>query len=277
MNDKAFKAICWFCALTVFFVFFLIVCDVTFRGISGIGLNFSLTAPENSGRAGGIAPILASTFLTLLIALGGTLPLGLACALWLSEFVNRQTLLARMTEVSLDALSGIPSIVFGLFGNAFFSHYLGLGFSLLSGGLTLACMALPLFIKTSLLGLQALGMDWRKQGAALGMSKAALIWHVLLPAATPAIVAGVMLAIGRAIAESVALIFTSGYSDRWPTSVFDSGRTLTVHIYDLAMNVTGGDSSAYASALTLMLLIIIINTLTLWLSELWLRGRKLKA
>lgn len=276
MTDKTFRTLCWLCALSVFFIFSLVVFDIAARGISGLGWSFFLESPANAGRDGGIAPILASTLMTLAIALAGTVPPGLACALWLSEFVNRQSLFARVTKVSLDALSGIPSIVFGLFGNAFFSHHLGLGFSLLSGGLTLACMALPIFIKTALSGLQALGMDWRKQGAALGMSKASVVWHVLLPAATPAIVAGIMLGIGRAIAEAVALIFTSGYSDRWPTSIFDSGRSLAVHIYDLSMNVTGGDKAAYASALTLLLLIIIINALTLWASELWLKTRSLR-
>jgi phosphate transport system permease protein len=170
-------------------------------------------------------------------------------------------------------LAGMPSIVFGLFGNALFSIWLGLGFSILSGGLTLACMVLPILIRTTEAGLRGVPPDWRMGAAALGLSRLAALWQVLLPAATSAIIAGLMLGIGRALAESAALIFTSGYVDRMPGSLLDSGRALAVHIFDLTMNVPGGEQAAYASALVLVGLLIVINGAVLFATHRLLRRR----
>ena len=238
--------------------------------------SFLFSEPQNAGRAGGIAPILVSTILIILVALAAAIPLGLGTAVWLAEYAgigNGSGKFGRFVRLSLDVLAGVPSIVFGLFGNAFFCIYLGLGFSLLAGGLTLACMILPIFIRTSEAGLSAIGKDWRSSAAALGMSRASTLWHVLLPAAAPAIAAGLILGIGRATAETAALIFTSGYVDRMPESLSDSGRALAVHIYDLSMNVSGGDAAAYASAIVLIVVIMLINTLALALTDYWLARR----
>lgn len=273
MAEHLFKASLWLMAMLVLGVFGLIVGDLLWQGIAQLNWGFLTEVPSNAGRSGGIGPILWSTALILAVALVAALPVGLACAIWLSEYLRQGSMLASTVRVSLDALAGIPSIVFGLFGNAFFCVYLGLGFSILSGGLTLACMILPIFIRTSEAGLSAIGDDWRQQAAALGMTRASVVWHVLLPAALPAIVAGAMLGIGRATAETAALIFTSGYVDRWPESLGDSGRALAVHIYDLSMNVTGGDHAAYGSALVLMVLIITINTAAMWASQHWAKRK----
>ena len=193
--------------------------------------------------------------------------------MWLAEFTTRGNALGNAIRLSLDVMAGVPSIVFGLFGNAFFSIYLGMGFSILSGGLTLACMVLPVFIRTSEMGLAAVSDAWRHGASALGMTRSAAIWHILLPAASPAIGAGMMLGIGRATAETAALIFTSGYVDRMPESLLDSGRSLAVHIYDLSMNVTGGDAAAHAAALVLIALIVVFNLLAQWLTDRWLHRR----
>ncbi|MEJ2682327.1 MAG: ABC transporter permease subunit [Gammaproteobacteria bacterium] len=131
-------------------------------------------------------------------------------------------------------------------------------------------MILPILIRTCERGLSSTNDDWRKGALALGMRRSAAIWHILLPAAAPAVAAGLMLGIGRATAETAALIFTSGYVDRTPSSLFDSGRALAVHIYDLSMNVTGGDQLAYASALTLIIIIVMINLLAQFLTDHWL-------
>lgn len=273
VGDALFKAALWLTAALVVGACGLILLDLLWRGGPAINWSFLTEAPRNAGRSGGIAPILWSTLLILAVALATALPLGLACAVWLTEYLPAGSRRGRVVRVSLDALAGIPSIVFGLFGHAFFSVTLGLGFSILSGGLTLACMVLPIFIRTSEAGLSALGDDWRRQGAALGMTRASVLRHVLLPAAMPAITAGAMLGVGRACAETAALIFTSGYVDRWPDSLGDSGRALAVHIYDLSMNVTGGDAAAYGSALVLMALIALINAVTMGLSMQWVRHK----
>jgi phosphate transport system permease protein len=183
----------------------------------------------------------------------------------LSEFTQQDSVSGRLVRRSLDVLAGVPSIVFGLFGNAFFCIYLGLGFSILSGGLTLACMVLPILIRTAEQGLQAAPNDYRLAAAALGMTRSATLVHLLLPSAAPALSASLILGLGRAIAETAALIFTSGYVDRMPDSLFDSGRALSVHIY-----VAGGDANAYSSALVLIILLLIINSIAMSLAKQWL-------
>ena len=273
MSDRVFTSMIWLSASLITTLFLWLLGDLIWQGAAHLSWSFLVSEPANSGRSGGIAPILVSTLLILLVALLAAIPLGLLTAVWLTEYTQRDGKLGDMVRLSLDVLAGVPSIVFGLFGNAFFSVYLGLGFSILSGGLTLACMILPIFIRTSEAGLAAVSNDWRRNAAALGMTRASVLWHVLLPAAAPAIVAGIMLGVGRATAETAALIFTSGYVDRMPGSLLDSGRALAVHIYDLAMNVTGGDQAAYASALVLIVLIIAINTGALALSDRWLAKR----
>jgi len=209
------------------------------------------------------------------VALLATLPLGLGTAVYLSEFSTDRTggKTTRLIRMSLNMLAGVPSIVFGLFGNALFCIWLGMGFSIWSGGLTLACMMLPLFISTTEAGLSAVSNEWRQGAAALGLSRAAALWHVLLPAAAPAITAGLMLSIGRALAETAALIFTSGYVDRMPESLADSGRALSVHIYDMSMNVTGGDETAYSSALVLIAMLMLISTVAVSLTNRFLAQR----
>jgi len=273
MSDRAFTHAIWGAALLVACTFFWLMGDLIWRGVPHLSWQFFISAPANAGRAGGIAPILVSTLLILAVALAAAIPLGLGAAVWLAEYGRRKVALGRVIRLSLDVLAGVPSIVFGLFGNAFFSMFLGLGFSILSGGLTLACMILPIFIRTSEAGLSSVGEDWRQSAAALGMTRAAALWHILLPAAAPAIAAGLMLGMGRATAETAALIFTSGYVDRMPDSLSDSGRSLAVHIYDLSMNVTGGDAAAYASSLMLVLLIIAINSGAFALSDRWMTRR----
>lgn len=233
-----------------------------------------LTGPTaQAGRSGGIAPILVSTLAILAVALLVALPLGIATAVWLTEFSGRAPGAWRPVRLALDALAGVPSIVFGLFGSAFFGVYLGLGYSILAGGLTLACMVLPLLISTTEAGLAALPSDWRLGAAALGLPRITLVGQVLLPAAAPSIAAGTVLAVGRATAETAALIFTSGYVDRMPGSLLDSGRSLAVHVYDLSMNVAGGDQAAYGAASVLVVLIVVINALAVSASQRWSRHR----
>lgn len=255
------EVIFWLVPLAITALFVWILGDLVSGGIQAISWQFLTTAPLDTGRAGGIAPILVSTGLILAICLATALPISLATAIMLAEFTSDRSLFGRLVRRSLDILAGVPSIVFGLFGNAFFAKTLGLGFSLLSGGLTLACMVLPILIRSTEAGLRAVPNEYRLNSASLGISRASTLLHVLLPAAMPGLVAGLVLGIGRAIAETAALIFTSGYVDRMPTSLWDSGRSLSIHIYDLSMNVTGGDTNAYGSALVLIVILLAINAI----------------
>lgn len=257
----------------VFIVFLAIFGNIVWYGMSGLDWEFLLTEPKFSGRAGGISSILISTILILGVCLSIVIPIGLGAGIFLSEFTNKSSLISSFIRGSLDILAGVPSIVFGLFGNAFFSKMLGLGFSILSGGLTLACMVLPVMIRSTEEGFRLIPIEYRTAGLALAFSKSSILIYFLLPAAVPGILLGLVLGIGRALAETAALIFTSGYVDRMPEGFLDSGRSISVHIFDLSMNIPGGDGNAYKSALILMILIFFINTFASYLSKRWMKSR----
>jgi phosphate transport system permease protein len=267
LSELLWLAIAWVTSILFISLFFWIITDILLHGMSQLSWKFLVEPPSNAGREGGISTILVSTGLILLVALVSALPLGLGTAILLTEFTTTQSLSGRFINLSLEILTGVPSIVFGLFGNAFFCKTLGLGFSILSGGLTLACMILPILIHAIKQSLQDLPPDYRRSAAALGITRTSTLWTLLLPAATPGLVAGLLLGLGRASAETAALVFTSGYVDRMPETLWDSGRALSVHIYDLAMNVPGGEPQAYASALVLVGLLVSINGGISWLAR----------
>jgi phosphate transport system permease protein len=271
--DRLATLLVWAAAALVTAAFAWLLADVAWHGVGPISWGFLTEAPRNAGRAGGIGPILVSTALILAVCLGSSLPIGLGTAVFLAEFTPAGGVFGRLVRRSLDVLAGVPSIVFGLFGNALFSKVLVLGFSMLSGGLTLACMVLPILIRSIEEGFRAVPDEYRLGAAALGLSRTATLRHLLLPAAVPGLVVGLVLGLGRAIAETAALIFTSGYVDRMPQSLLDSGRSLSIHIFDLSMNVSGGDANAYATALVLVTLLLAINWSALRLADRWLRRK----
>ncbi|MFK7896597.1 MAG: phosphate ABC transporter permease PstA [Myxococcota bacterium] len=260
-------------AIVVFGVFGALLFDVVSSGLPRLSPEFVTDSPSDFGRLGGIGPILVSTAMILGVCFSVALPVGLGCAIWLSEYEAEEGGLIRLVRRSLDVLAGLPSIVFGLFGYAFFCQGLGLGFSILSGGLTLSCMVLPILVRSVEVALRAVPDDLRAAATALGFSKTATIRQLILPAALPGVLVGVILGIGRALAETAALLFTSGYVTRMPSSVSDSGRALSVHVYDLAMNVPGGDGAAYASAFVLLVLLIAMNTVATGLVQHWQRRK----
>lgn len=249
----------WLAAGLVAGVLVWILGDIAVRGISQVDLAFLTQEVEDAGRSGGIGPILVSTGLILVVTLSIAIPLSLATAIELTEGVSRDRFLVRNVRRCLDVLAGVPSIVFGLFGNALFVVSLGMGYSILSGSLTLACMILPLLIRTFEQAIVAVPAEYRYAAAALGLGRTATLVRVTLPSAAPALVAGIVLSTGRALAETAALIFTAGYVARMPESLLDSGRAMSVHIFDLAMNVSGGSAKAYATACVLVGLLLVIN------------------
>ena len=269
-GDRYPSLLVWGAAALVTTTFCWLLGDILWHGLGQISWTFLTSPPRNAGREGGIGPIVVSTALILGVCLGVSLPISIGTAVLLAEFTSEDSVFGRVTRRSLDVLSGVPSIVFGLFGNAFFCKTLGLGFSILSGGLTLACMVLPILIRSTEEGFRAVPSDYRMSAAAAGLTRTTTLFQLLLPAAVPGLVVGLVLGVGRAIAETAALIFTSGYVDRMPESVFDSGRALSVHIFDLSMNVSGGDTNAYASALVLVVLLLAINATASWVAEHWL-------
>lgn len=249
----------WAAPLTITAVFLWIVGGVLLHGLDQLTWSYLVEAPRRAGRQGGIGPILVSTALIVSVCLAVAIPLALGAALLLAEFVPRRSRGARAVRLSLDVLAGVPSIVFGLFGSAFFCSLLGLRFSILSGGLTLACMILPVLIRTIEQSLRGVPDAYRMGATALGLTRTRAIVTILLPVAAPGVLVGVLLGVGRAMAETAALIFTSGYVDRMPSSLLDSGRALSVHIFDLSLNVPGGDAAAYRASIVLLLLLMLIN------------------
>ena len=237
------------------------------QGAGLISVDFLLDDPRQAGRAGGIAALLVSTAWILAVCLLVAVPVGLGCALYLSEQVPAGTRRAQWLGGVLDMLAAVPSIVYGLFGYQFFAISLGLGFSILSGGLALALMVLPLMIRSAEQALRAVPLSYRQAGEALSISRWGWVRRILIPQAAPGIAVGIILSIGRALAETAVLLFTAGYVLRRPDSLLDSGRALSVHIYDLAMNVPGGMPRAAATGLVLVAILVILNLLV----RRWLR------
>lgn len=269
LRERIVTVVIWMSAILVLGLLGWILLGIALRGLSRVSFAFLTEAVADAGRAGGIGPVLVSTSLLLAVALLIAIPISLATAVELADRTcgtNRRW--QRIIRSSLDVLAGVPSIVFGLFGNALFVITLGLGYSILSGGLTLACMVLPLLIRSFEQALTAVPREYRYAAAALGLGRTATLRQVILPAAFPALMAGVVLSIGRALAETAALIFTAGYVARSPQSLLDSGRSMSVHIYDLAMNVPHGGPQAYATACVLVGLLLGINVAIAWLLRL---------
>lgn len=256
-SERIARAGLWSASALVCGLLLWILGDILMRGIGALDGAFLVQAPRDAGRAGGIGSLIVSTLWIVAIAVLVALPLGFFTAVLLAD--HRTSRSARSVRACLDVLNAVPSIVFGLFGSGFFCLTLGLGYSILAGGLTLACMILPILIRTIEEALRAVPRDLTLAASALGLPRWTILWRVVTPAALPAMAIGVVLGVGRALSETAALIFTSGYVTRFPESWLDSGRALSVHIFDLAMNVPGADQRAYGSALVLVALLLLIN------------------
>jgi phosphate transport system permease protein len=252
-------------------VFVWIAGDVLVTGLPHLGPAFFLELPADAGRAGGIASILAGTLLVLAVAVGAAVPLGLATGVFLAESTRGAPRLARFVRRSLDVLNAVPSIVFGLFGLAFFCETLRMGWSVLAGGLTLACMILPTLIAASETAVRAVPAALREGAAALALPRAVTLRTLVLPAALPGVMAGVLVGVGRAAAETAAVMLTAGAGIRMPDSLFASARTLSYHVYILAIEVPGAQQRAYASAAVLLSLLLVINVAARALGARWSR------
>ena len=241
-------------------VLVFIVVFVLDKGLPVVTWTFLAANPEDMGRAGGIFPIIVGTLLLPLLALGIALPLGVGSAVYLNEY-TRETQMTRIIRFGTDCLAGIPSIIFGLFGLVFFVGILHMGWSLLSGGLTLAIMILPTIIRTSEEAIRAVPQAYREVSCSMGATRWETVRKVVLPNALPGIVTGIMLSFGRSIGETAAVIFTAGSSFRLPRGAFDSVRTLAVHFYILAREGLSSEK-AYATAAVLVISVLAINILT---------------
>ncbi|MCL1847409.1 MAG: phosphate ABC transporter permease PstA [Coriobacteriia bacterium] len=237
----------------------LIVTYILIMGIPHISLDL-FALPYNSINVS-LMPALINTLLMTVFSLALAIPLGIGAAIYLVEYTGRGNKLVGIIRVTAETLTGIPSIVYGLFGLLFFVTALKWRISLIAGAFTLAIMILPIIMRTSEEALKAVPDSYREGSFSLGAGRLRTVFRVLLPAAIPGILAGVILGIGRIFGESAALIYTAGSVAELPNSVFDSTRTLSVHMYLLASEGLHVDKT-YATAVVLLIIVVLINTLS---------------
>ncbi len=218
-------------------------------------------------------PALIDTVLAILLTLVIAVPLGVMSAIYLVEYTSRGNKFVKVVRVTAETLSGIPSIVYGLFGMLFFVTFLGWGLSLLSGCLTLAIMVLPTIMRSTEEALQAVPDSYREGSFGLGAGRLHTVFKVVLPPAIPGIFGGIILSIGRIVGESAALIFTAGTVAQIPGSALEPIRTMAVHMYVLSCEGLHV-SEAYATAAVLLVIVLLINALASFAAKKLTKGEE---
>lgn len=212
-----------------------------------------------------LMPALINTITMTVLALIIAVPLGIFAAIYLVEYAKRGSKLVKVIRLTAETLSGIPSIIYGLFGMLFFVSFLGWGYSIMAGAFTMAIMILPLIMRTTEEALIAVPDSYREGSYGLGAGKMRTVFLIVLPSAIPGILAGVILGIGRIVGETAALLYTSGSVAAVPKDLFSSGRTLAVHMYALTQEGLYVNQ-AYATAVVLIVLVVGLNMLSSYLA-----------
>ena len=246
-------------AVITFAVLIFLIVYILVNGLPHI--TPSLFSLEYSSENASVVPALINTVIMTLLSLIIAIPFDIFSAIFLVEYAGKGNKFVEVIRLTTETLSGIPSIVYGLFGMLFFVNTLGWGFSLLAGAFTLSIMILPLIMRTTEEALKAVPDSYREGSFGLGAGKLRTVFRIVLPSAIPGILAGIILAIGRIVGETAALIYTAGTVAQVPTSVFGSGRTLAVHMYNLSSEGLYMDQ-AYATAVILLVLVVGINALS---------------
>ena len=265
MSQKIMKGVFWASGILTVIILLVIIGYILYKGLPVINLSFIFSDPVDSGKSGGIFPMIVSSLYVTFIAIIVATPLGVGAAVYLSEYAG-ETNLVKLIRFGAETLASIPSIVYGLFGLAFFVVYLGLGWCVLSGGLILAIMALPTILQVAEVSLEAVPSSYREGSLAIGATKWQTIYNVVLPAAVPGITTGVILGLARAISEAAAILFAVGAALSVPISIFDPARPLPLHLYILATEGISLDN-AYGTAAVLVLLVLVITVVTNTLVE----------
>lgn len=256
ITSVVLRFLVWGSAIITMALLVLLLGYILIKGVPNLKPSlFSLT--YNSTNVS-LLPSLINTLLMVLISLLISLPLGVFAAIYLVEYATRGNKLVKVVGITAETLSGIPSIVYGLFGMIFFVNVLGWGYSLLAGAFTMAIMILPLIMRTTQEALQSVPDSFREGSFGLGAGKLRTVFRIVLPYAMPGILSGVILAIGRVVGETAALYFTAGTMATLPKTIFSSTRTLAVHMYLLATEGLHTEE-AFATAVVLLVIVIIIN------------------
>ena len=262
MKAKSFGETCakifvWLAALSVLTVIFAIIIHILIKGLPVLSLEFLTREPFNMGRSGGISSAIIGTLTVTLVAVVIAIPYGVGTAFYLAEY-TRDNFVTRVIRFSAESLAGIPSIIYGLFGFIFFVIILNFRWSIISGGLTLALMILPTLIRTAEVAIQTVPYSYREVSYSLGGTKWQTIIRIVFPCALRGIVNGIMLSVGRCIAETAAVLLTAGSALHMPNSIFSPTRTMAVHFYILAREGISMEN-AYGTAALLIIIIFIIN------------------
>lgn len=247
-----------------------IILYVFYRGIRTVTPHFLLSVQSPSKGNMGIAGNIVNTLYLVVLTLLAATPVGIGGAIYLNEYAKPGKFVS-LVEFTIETLTGIPSIIFGLFGNVFFGEVLGLGYSMLTGALTLTIMVLPLIARNTQEALRTVPDSYRSGALGIGATKWYMIRTILLPSAMPGIITGVILAIGRIVGESAALLFTAGSGFYLPKmgkglfkKIFESGGTMTIELY---LQMTKGKYDvAFGIACVLLVLVLIMNLLTKYLA-----------
>ena len=240
-------------------VLIAIVVYILYRGIPNI--TPQMFEAKYTSENASVVPALINTLITIVVTLLIAVPIGIFSAVYMTEYAKRGNKLVKVVRLMSETLSGIPSIVFGLFGYLFFVVACKFDYSLLAGSLTLAIMVLPTIMTTTEEALRSIPDSYREGSFGLGAGKLRTVFRVILPSAIPGILAGVILSIGRIIGETAALIYTAGSVAKVPDSLMGSGRTLAVHMYVL-FNEGLSMERAYGTAVILLLLVLAVNLLS---------------
>jgi phosphate transport system permease protein len=248
-------------AIIVVVPILLVIASIVVRGIQAISWEFLFGMPRDGMKAGGIFPAIVGTLLLMLGTALAAIPVGVASAVYLSEYA-RDTWLTRSIRLAIINLAGIPSVVYGLFGLGLFVIFLQFGTSILAGALTLAIMTLPIIISASEEALRAVPTEFRTVSASLGGSRWQGIRNIVLPQALPGIITGVILGLLRAAGETAPILFTVAafYLPRLPESIFDQTMALPYHLYVISTQVPGMPLEIqYGTALVLLVLVLSLN------------------
>jgi phosphate transport system permease protein len=256
VGEMILRLLTWAAAAAAIFVLVYIIIFILVKGVPY--LKPSLFSLEYDSENVSMFPAIISTVFIALLSLLIAVPLGVGAAIYLVEYAKRGNKVVGVIRVMAETLAGIPSIVYGLFGLLFFVTYLKWGFSILAGSLTLAIMILPLVLRQTEESLLAVPDIWREGSFGLGAGRLRTVFRVVLPAALPGILAGVILATGRIVGETAALLYTAGTVAQVPSSAMQSARTLSVHMYALSSEAfhTG---EGYATAVVLLIVVVLIN------------------
>lgn len=268
--DKFLYGCIYLSAAIAVSVLLMIICYVTVRGIGSVSLEFLTTVTSARKGTVGIAGNIVNTLYIIVITLVIATPIGVGSAIYLNEYAKPGKIV-RIIEFTTETLSGIPSIIFGLFGSVFFGTMLKLGYSLLTGALTLSLMILPLITRNTQEALRTVPDSYRSGALGMGATKWHMIRTILLPSAMPGIITGVILAIGRIVGESAALLFTagSGYllpkAGGWLSKILQPGGTLTIQLY--LSSSKAEYNVAFGIAFVLLVIVLCINFLTKYLAK----------